>query len=507
MGALSVGQAEPEAAAPAFRPLQAILTLGGIQALTMAAGLARTKVLALLLGPGGLGIAGVIDQTVALVTHLGSLSFPFAALTFLSRRRGEDVESFSRLYLAFFQALLAASLLASALAVGIALWRTSLISAELAPYRLALVAGLAGAPALAAAAFLRSVLAAVERHRQAALFALLGGLALIGTSYAGVVLGGLTGLYLGNLVVAVVTVPLIVRYLRRSGDVAHGRLTGVGESALAVLRREPGLVGFCATIHLLSLVSPLAYLVARVAVLEHHGAVEAGLFYAGYGLAIAVRSVLGQANLLYLTPILNRPTAKAERAAAAAEYLRVLVAILMVGALAIVLFPREWVLVLYSPRFAAAAGLVAAFILSEAILLLASVYQMLLIGYDDVRAHALIAVAGQVVLAALSLLWVPALGALGVGLAFIAGHALILVLLLARLRQRHHAQALTRPLGLLLAALATLGAAGWWTAATTPAVGWKLLLYPLLAGGFLLLLTPAERRWLLAPWRRRSPPA
>ncbi|HEV2131086.1 MAG TPA: hypothetical protein VGR27_08285, partial [Longimicrobiaceae bacterium] len=81
-----------------FRPLQAILALGGIQALTMAAGLARTKILALLLGPAGLGIVGVIDQTISLVTHLGSLSFPFAAVTFLSRRRGEGGQGFARLY-------------------------------------------------------------------------------------------------------------------------------------------------------------------------------------------------------------------------------------------------------------------------------------------------------------------------------------------------------------------------------------------------------------------------
>ncbi|HEV2130771.1 MAG TPA: hypothetical protein VGR27_06690, partial [Longimicrobiaceae bacterium] len=428
------------------------------------------------------------------------LSFPFAALTFLSRRRGGGGEGFARLYLAFFKVLLAASLLATVLAVGVALWRTELIAAELAPYRMPLLVGLVGAPALAAASYLRSVLAAVERHHQAALFALLGGLALIGTSYAGVKLGGLVGLYVGNLAVALLMAPLIVRYLRRGGAVPGPGRAG-GEPALRVLRGEPGLVGFCATIHLLSLFSPVAYLIARVAVLSHHGEVEAGLFYAGYGLAVAVRVMLSQANLLYLTPILNQPTSKAERAGAAAEYLRVLVVILMVGALAIALFPREWVLVLYSPRFTEAAAFVAAFLLAEAILLLASVYQMLLIGFQDVRAHALIAVAGQVVLAALSLAWVPALGSLGVALAFVAGHGVILLLLLARLHQRHHAPALARPLPLLLAGLGALALAGWW-AAGAPALGWKLVVYLLVSAGFISLLTAEERRWLLAPWRR-----
>jgi O-antigen/teichoic acid export membrane protein len=485
--------------APRFQPLQAILTLGGIQALTMGAGLARTKVLALLLGPAGLGMVGVIDQTVALVTHLGSLSFPFAALTYLARRRGERGDGFARLYGAFLKVLLAASVLASAVAIGIALWGTELIAADLAGHRAALVVGLAGAPALAAVAYLRSVLAAVERHQQAALFALLGGVALIGTSYAGVLLGGLPGLYVGNLAVGLVLAPLMATHLRRRGGI--GGWTG-GASALRVLREEPGLLGFTATIHLLSLFSPLAYLVARVAVLDHHGAVEAGLFHAAYGLAIAMRVVLGQANMLYLTPILNQPTGKAERAAAAADYLRVMVVILVAGALALVLFPREWLLLLYSSRFTGAAAFLAAFVLGEAILLAATVFQMLLIGFGDVRAHALIAVAGQVTLAVLALAWVPALGSLGVALAFVAGHAVILLLLLLRLRQAHDAPALARPLVLLLAALVALGAAGWWAAAAAPAAGWKLALYLLVAAGSLLLLTPAERRWLLAPWRR-----
>ena len=62
------------ASPPSFRPLQAIVALGGIQALTMLAGLARTKVLAVLLGPAGVGVASVVDQVVSLVAQLGAKS-------------------------------------------------------------------------------------------------------------------------------------------------------------------------------------------------------------------------------------------------------------------------------------------------------------------------------------------------------------------------------------------------------------------------------------------------
>jgi enterobacterial common antigen flippase len=476
------------------------VALGGIQALTMGAGLLRTKILALLLGPEGLGIAGVIDQTVALVTHLGALSFPFAALAYLSRHQGER---FTRLFRAFFRVLLGASLLATAIAIGIALWNTALIDDALVAYRVALIVGLAGAPGLAAASYLRNVLAATGRQYHAALVALVSGLALIATSYAGVTLWGLTGLYTGNLLVALATVPLVWWYLRRSGAVGPERAGPASESAFRVLREQDGLLPFVTTIHVLSLVSPLAYLVARVAILSHHGAMEAGFFYAAAGLAIAIRVVLSHAQVLYLTPLLNRPIPKPERAAAAAEYLRVLTVLVVIGAGAVVLFPREWVFLLYSPQFAAAAGFLAAFVLAEVVLLFAGVFQALLIGFDDYRAHALIAVVGQVLLAVLALVWAPALGSLGVALAFLVGHAAILGLLVVRVRLRHASAGMMAPLRPLILGIALLAAGGWWAAAgAAPPLAARLAAYLIVSALALMLLGPDDRRWLLRPLRR-----
>ena len=99
---MALGSSSVESAVPApIRPLQAIVVLGGIQALTMLAGLARTKVLAVTLGPGGVGVASVIDQAVALVAQLGSLSVPFAALKYMSRARDGASTNLTRIYTAF----------------------------------------------------------------------------------------------------------------------------------------------------------------------------------------------------------------------------------------------------------------------------------------------------------------------------------------------------------------------------------------------------------------------
>ena len=113
-----MGVASPDAVDPAptssFRPLQAIVALGGIQALTMLAGLARTKVLAVLLGPAGVGIASVIDQVVSLVAQLGSLSIPFVGLKFLSRTRESGIAETRRIYFALVLLLALASFAAGA---------------------------------------------------------------------------------------------------------------------------------------------------------------------------------------------------------------------------------------------------------------------------------------------------------------------------------------------------------------------------------------------------------
>ena len=467
----------------------------------MLAGLARTKILALLLGPEGLGIVGIIDQAVSFLTHFGSLSFPFAALTFLSRRRGEGMAAFSRLYAALLKAMLAVSLIALVAVVSVALWRTEWIAEELIPYRLPLVLGLLPAPALAAAALLRSAFASLERHREATLSTFFSAAGLVVTSYIGVTLGGLTGLYVGNLIVAVVVIPLMTRYLRRSGVDASGFW---GADVRPVLAEESKLVEFCATVHLLSLAAPLAYLLARVSVLSHHGATEAGLLYAAYGLALAMRTVLTQANTFYLFPILNQPTDKDVRGETVAGYLRVLMVILIFGALAVVLFPGLAIELLYSARFVGAAAFLVAFIIGEALLLVSSVYTALLIGLDDIRGHAVISVVGHVILAIVVLLAVPTLGALGVAIAFIAGNGVMLASLAARLSLRHGVTSVTRSLPAVFLGTALLGGAGMVVVLGPPlAWYWRVAIYVVAVALALSALDARERAWLRSPLRPR----
>src|SRR4030095_4611457 len=389
-------QAVDSAPAPSFRPLQALLALGGIQALTMLAGLARTKVLALLLGPAGVGVASVVDQVVSLVAQLGSLSIPFVALKFLSRTRDESADETRRVYDALVLLLVLASVTSAAIATTVAAVWPSTFGDGLAPYRSALIVALLGVPPF-------SFFPAVLRFAGAAI---------------GVTSGGLVGLYVANAIVLVITVAGMQWYLGRSLGLRLSSRTSATDAVVA-LRSQPGLTSFAGSMYVLALTSPLAYLFARSILLSTHGAIEAGLVGARYGIGVSIRLVLNQANGLYLTPLVNRNTPKTERIAAVAEYLRILIVLVVLSTLVCVLFPAQWIALLYSSRFGGAVSLVAVFVLAEAVLLVAGVYQALLIGFDDIFGFLVCTVAGQLLTIVLAQWLVASDGGAGVGIAFL----------------------------------------------------------------------------------------
>ena len=488
-----------------FRPLQAIVALGGIQALTMAAGLARTKVLAHLLGPAGVGVASVIDQVVSLVAQVGSLSIPFVALKFLSRASDGDRDETRRIYDALFVILLIASIASAVIGGVVAFIQPAWFGEGLAPYRAVMLAAVATVPAFALAPLLRNAMAAFAKHRESAFAAFLGAVLTVVGAYIGVKVGGLSGLYIANAIVLVITVVAMQTYLsgrlglRLSVDVRAG-------AAVDTLREQQGLFGFAAAMYVLAFTSPLAYLTARSLLLSTHGAIEAGLVAAAYGIAVSVRLVLTQANSLYLTPLINRNTPKAERIAVVAEYLRVLIVIVAISTLAIVLFPSQWLTLLFSTEFLAAVSLVTVFVLAEALLLIVGVYQMLLIGFDDISGHLVATVAGQFVTIALARWLVQSKGGIGVGIAFLGGNVVMLAGIAFRLFQAHDARRALAPLASLVLAVGATAAAGWWVArGTPPGIALRLVAFAVVSGIALLLLRSDERRWLLRPWQGAPP--
>ncbi|MEP6690044.1 MAG: hypothetical protein ABJD07_02745 [Gemmatimonadaceae bacterium] len=503
-----MGVGAPEAAdpvpEPSFRPLQAILALGGIQVFTMLAGLARTKVLAVLLGPAGVGVASVIDQVVSLVAQLGSLSIPFVGLKFLARAREAGAAETRGIYGALVVLLVLASTVAATIGGGIASISPSFFGDGLTAYRSALLMALLGVPAFAIAPLLRNAMAALGRHRESAIAAFLIAVLTVGGAAIGVRARGLVGLYIANAIVLVISIAGLQWFLARS--LGLGLPTNLNTAAAArALRSQPGLMKFASAMYVLALTSPFAYLLARSMLLSTHGAIEAGFVAAAYGIGVSIRLVLNQANGLYLTPLVNRNSPKSDRIAAVAEYLRILIVLVVLSTLIIVLFPSQWLRLLYSTKFLDAIPLVTVFVLAEAVLLVAGVYQALLIGFDDLSGFLISTVTGQLITIALARWLVAGAGGMGVGLAFLAGNSVILVATATRLLRTHSARQLFVPLWPLSVALMATAAAGWWVPrAGGPGIAWRAGAYVAACGIAFIFLRPDERRWILRPWQARA---
>jgi O-antigen/teichoic acid export membrane protein len=492
--------ADLESAAPAgFQPLQAIVSLGAIQVLAMLAGIARVKVLAVLLGPSGVGIAGVIDTVVSLVVQVGSLSIPFAALKFISRahpRPGSDV---SRLHLAFTKALTISTCLAAGVAMTIAHVRPGLLGDGLSAHEPAVMAAIAGVPAIALGTMLKNVLAALGGHRESALVGLVAAVSLVAASYAGVRTAGLPGLFVGNLAVAVFTIVITQLYLGRRFKLPAFSLR---VRALDAFKAEREFFRFAGSMYVLAMTSPLTYLVSRSFVLDRDGAAAAGFLFAGYNVGLSVRTVLNQANGLYLTPLVNRASPVVQRARASAEYMRILLVLFVLAALPLALFPQQVVAVLYQAKFAPAASLIGVFILAEGALLIAGVYQTLLIGLDDTFGFLGCTVSGHLTTLALTAPLAARWGPLGVGLSFVCGNGIILVASTVLLVTRHRLRETLAPmfvvgLGVLSIALCAAGVVAF------PHVWYvlRLAVYLTVGAGMIGVLTAEERRWLLNPLR------
>jgi O-antigen/teichoic acid export membrane protein len=418
---------------------------------------ARAKVIAVLVGPEGVGVVGIVDQIVLVVMNLSALSLPLSALAFLSRSYGQGPAAFKRTYLTFLAVLSALTLAGTAGAVGLVAARSSLLGESLLRYQPLLILGLLSVPALAATTFGASVLAAAQRARQAAVVAAISATALFLAAVVGVLGGGLEGLYWVSLVVGVLvagaTFGHLHRQLRLPFFERRVRLA-------AELTHHPDVVFYCVSYFLVSLAYPLAWLIARYSVLDHVGEAEAGRLQAVIALMVGFGTVLRPVNSQLLLPIVSGPGDTGRKFRDTVGVQRRLTVTLALLAMPLVLFPRWLLAMLYSSAFTAASPYVHLFVVAEVILILGTTYQVLVLGMDDMRVWALIFFIGYVCLGGMAWGLGGNHGILGVGLAAIAGSILIFGLALWRLRSRHGFRLPRGLLGLMIVVLAAIFAAG-----------------------------------------------
>jgi O-antigen/teichoic acid export membrane protein len=414
--------------------LAIFFTIGGLQLAAIAMNVLRSKITAVLLGPAGVGIISVIDQFAVTVAQVTALGLPFAAIKALARSHSKDPGAFRMTYSSLLHALALVTVCGTVVSLTILLWRPAWLGSELAGYRVVLFPALMSVPLFALHGYFTNVLAAAQETRASALLALVIAGAFAASTYVGIVVAGIPGLYWANFVAAAAVVVLVLAYLRwRLGLPVIDRRGSIA----AELRQHRDVITFSLIHYVTTFAFSLSFLVARYATLETLGPRGAGILQAALALALALNLLLSPVNGLYLTPRLNREIAKEEKLRTTLDFQRRLIPIMGALTVPIVLIPQWIIALLYSSAFVSAAGVVFVLIIAQYLRQLAGVYQALLIGLDDLMVYGMVVTAGHLSFALLAWVLAPHFGMAGVAIGYLISSVAMFAVTLGRLSSRH----------------------------------------------------------------------
>lgn len=470
--------------------LKSLLAIGSLQFLTMLVLLARTKGLALLLGPEQLGLMGVIDRLLAVVTQTAGLSLPFAAVRFLPARWEEGRESYDDLLGRMLRLLLLLLIPVTAACLLLARLRPGIWGHELLPYTDILTMAFLTIPALALVPFLQNTIAGRLQHNRAMLFSLGHAFLMMTAALGGVWWMGLKGFYLLYAIGGSALAWSVTRNLRRRQAAGSWRqLLRVGLPA-RVWR-------FCLYLMALTFASPFAALFVSYSMLSAYGAVTVGWMQAAVGISLSVRAVLGSAHPVFLTPHVNRDASPESRMHWANEYQKTLAFLAAVTVPPLLFFPDIIIRLLYSSEFVSAAPFISLFVAVEILGLLAGTYQAIIIAQDRMVFHVGQNVAAQALLIGAAFLLIPRFGIGGAAVAALASQMALYAGTTLFLRTQYGLSVPARTFLLylvLVAALAASGSAG----ILMPGMGLsqlslKAAIYGAIVMALALLLTRQDR--------------
>lgn len=412
--------------------LKIITTIGCIQVLAILITVVRSKIMAILLGPEGIGVTSVIDQVVQFVGYLSVFSLPLASLKFLSKSHSEGFEVFKKSYSSFFMLVLILAVTATTIAIGLVI--ANLLGSDILKYKAVLIIALFAVPANVLGGFFSHVLAAAQKTTHSAMLSVVTVAALAISTYIGISLGGIQGLYLSNVsAIIVVTIAILIYFKIALNLPLYDKSVKIFDA----FKSNRDIIPFSFMLYLATTTHSLSFLVARYFVLKYYGEAETGILQAAISIAMSIGMVLGPTNGLFLSPIMNRNIPKHEKITTAIEFQKKLILILNIVAMAIALFPYLLLNVLYSPLFAVAGQYIFLFVISQYILQLAGVYQVLIVGFDDLKMYAFATCSGNLATILFSWLLIPHYGILGVGISFIVSGFIIFVITHTNLGLRH----------------------------------------------------------------------
>ncbi|MEO8483476.1 MAG: hypothetical protein ABI634_14785 [Acidobacteriota bacterium] len=472
------GRASTPSAAEVHRSapmVRAVLTIGVLQFLSMCLLFGRTKIVALALGPETVGAMSVVDKLTALVSQTLSLSLPFAALRFLPAALRESPAARNVLYRQMLSVSLALIVPATAVCVGISVFKPAFWGADLLPYRLSVIVAFCSLPVVGLVPLLTNAYAGGLDHDRSMWFTIAQSTTLFLAAVAAAAGLGLIGYYGTYAAIGGVLVLVAARHLAWSEPgQAHPPL-----SLRDRFRLPPAIWRFAAALLALTFAAPYGSLYVQYTSLHLYGAAASGILQAAVGISLTVRTLLGTAHALFLTPQVNRQGDPAARMAWANEFQRVTALLFVLTLPPLLLFADVAVRILYSGKFVGASAFVALFVAAEVVTLLSGTYQALIIASDRMLFHVLQNLAAQALLIGIVTVALPRVGLVGAGLAALAAPLFLYATTLIFLRRAYNVRVSREAAWMALLAstiLAVCGAIGARYTGLAPALlGGKLL--------------------------------
>ncbi|HYM24403.1 MAG TPA: hypothetical protein VEU08_14400, partial [Vicinamibacterales bacterium] len=151
---------------------RAVTTVGVLQISVLFVTLLRSKLIAMLLHPEGVGIVSTLDQLTQLVAQVSTFSLIATPTRFLARSVIDGLDAVTRMYSVLLKLLLISTAVGCAGAVALLLVKPGLLGAGLQTYGGLAIIAVLGAPVFALSGFLGNVAAAVRGYLTTSVYVL-----------------------------------------------------------------------------------------------------------------------------------------------------------------------------------------------------------------------------------------------------------------------------------------------------------------------------------------------
>lgn len=461
------------------RILRSSALMGGAQVVTLAVAFVRTKVIAQLMGPAGVGLVGVLTAFNGNVSTLAGWGLGASGVRMIASANSEE-KAVKQAAVRKFGLTLSSLGLVATLAL---FWPVAYLTFDSSQYALELLIGGMAVPCIIASTIWTSMLQAagqVKTLAKAQVISALGGL-FIGLPL--IYFFGTTGVAASLLLAA--ALPMVFTWQVARRDCGASNLQPAGGDLRVLFNMGGGLM-------FIGVAAQLAAYAVRLVIIKHRGSdLAAGLSDAGYyqaAIAIAgslpamVFSAMGTDFFPRVAAAKNEVEAKllSEKQIEAGLLLALPI---FTG---LITMNRLGIALLYADKFEPAVPLLSWMIWGVFVRLLGWPLGYWLVARGSIRTVVLVELTSNLVMAALPIFLLPAFGLVGTAIGYFIGYLLYAIAMLAVARRRCGQWLCTRTLSWFsLSALLLLCAQ--WFATLTQGGYWGLLPTGLVALGCLLV--------------------